>query len=98
MSLPIVFLPEARTEYDEAYDWYEAQSPGLGNAFGNRVEDVLKQVAATPEMHQMIHKDARRAVVRKFPYSVIYRLLPGQVLVIAIFHGKRNPKVWQERI
>ncbi len=33
MSLPIIFRPEARAEFDEAYDWYEGQHAGLGEKF-----------------------------------------------------------------
>lgn len=30
MSLPVVLRPEARAEFDDAFDWYEQQRPGQG--------------------------------------------------------------------
>ena len=50
MTLPIVFLPEARAEYDEAADWYEQRRPGLGNDFIAKVRSILDLVAKTPRM------------------------------------------------
>ena len=31
MSLPVVLRPEARAEFDAAFDWYEQQQAGLGD-------------------------------------------------------------------
>jgi len=98
MTLPIVFLDEARAEFDAAADWYEAKMPGLGKTFVRHVEDVLKNIGALPRMHQMIHHSVRRAVVKKFPYTILYTIEPDHILVIAVFHGKRDPSIWQGRI
>lgn len=97
MSLPVVFRPEARTEFDEAADWYEQQQAGLGIDFIACVQEVLDRIATTPEFHGVVYRDVRRAVVRRFPYSVMYRVEPGQVLVIAVFHSRRDPSIWQSR-
>lgn len=45
-----------------------------------------------------MYKDARRAVVKRFPYVVIYQEMPTEVLVISVFHTSRDPKEWQRRI
>jgi hypothetical protein len=47
VSLPISFRPEARAEFDDAYDWYEGRRPGLGEAFADQVQQVR---AATREL------------------------------------------------
>jgi hypothetical protein len=36
-------------------------------------------------------------VLHRFPYSIFYRIVSRQVVVIACFHGKRNPTVWRSR-
>lgn len=98
MTLPIFFLPEARAEFDAAANWYDAQKPGLGAAFINEVEKVLGAIAAMPRMHQIIYQAVRRAVVRRFPYTVFYQVEPDHILVVAVFHGKRDPSIWQGRV
>jgi plasmid stabilization system protein ParE len=97
MSLPITFRRAARSEFDQAHDWYEEQKTGLGDEFREQVERVLDRIAAMPEIHQVVYKDIRRAVVSRFPYSVFYRVKPDKIVVLAVFHGKRNPAIWQAR-
>ena len=97
MSLPVAFLRRAREELDEAATWYERQTPGLGQRFKDHVGEVLDRVRRTPEIHGRVYGDVRCAKVRRFPYAVYYRIEPDRVVVIAVFHGKRDPRVWQRR-
>ena len=98
MSLPVVLRQEARTEFDEAFDWYEQQRPGLGVNFVACVQDVLDRIVTTPELYPQVFEDVRRAIVWRFPYSVFYKIEPSQVVVLAVFHSRRDPKIWQARV
>lgn len=98
MSLSIVLRPAAQEEFDEAVDWYEQQSAGLGVEFLNRVEEALDRISATPEAYSIVFQEMRRIVVRKFPNLIYYRVEPEQIVVFAIFHNKREPKTWQSRV
>lgn len=97
MSLPVVLRPAARQEYDDAVDYYEAQRVGLGTRYANRVRDVLTRIGNNPKMHGIVFSDIRKAVVTKFPYCIFYRELTDRVEVIAVFHTRRDPAVWQQR-
>jgi toxin ParE1/3/4 len=97
VTLPIIFQPEARAEFDEAYDWYEGQRPGLGEIFAEHVQRVLDRIAAMPRMHAPVLGDVRKAVVARFPYCVYYREEPACVRVLSVFHTSRDPKIWQSR-
>jgi plasmid stabilization system protein ParE len=98
MKKPIVFRREAQAEFDEAFDWYSEQLAGLGLDFLDCVADVLERIGSMPESYQIVFEDVRRAVVRKFPYSVLYRIETDRIVVLAVFHSKRDPKSWQSRI
>jgi plasmid stabilization system protein ParE len=50
-----------------------------------------------PESYVIVYRDIRRAVIKRFPYAVYYRIVSSRVIVIAIFHSRRNPKSWQMR-
>lgn len=63
MSLPIVFLPEARTEFDQDANWYENRKSGLGARFTLAVNSVLERIAKNPQIHNAVLEDVRRAVV-----------------------------------
>jgi len=97
VSLPIIFRPEARAEFDEAYDWYEGQNAGLGEAFADQVQQVLDRIAAMPQMHATVLGDVRKAVVVRFPYCVYYREEASCVRVLSVFHSSRDPRIWQGR-
>ncbi|PYS55032.1 MAG: hypothetical protein DMG13_05545 [Acidobacteria bacterium] len=90
MSLPLVTRPAAAAEIETAYRWYEKEREGLGSEFLEAVEKMVKAIAEDPERFPAIRKDIRRAVLRRFPYSIFYRIVSGHVVVIACFHGKRK--------
>lgn len=97
MNYVLVFRPEVREELEEAYNWYESQQPGLGDDFLGCVDEILNRICQIPESFPVVYRDVRRAVVRRFPYVVYYRIVSSRVVVTAIFHGRREPKVWQAR-
>ncbi|MFP4009657.1 MAG: type II toxin-antitoxin system RelE/ParE family toxin [Spirulinaceae cyanobacterium] len=97
MNYALVFRPEVRDELDEAYHWYENQQPGLGDEFLKCIDEILKRVGTLPEAYPVVYRDIRRAVVKRFPYAVYYRIVSSRVIVTAIFHSGRNPKLWKGR-
>jgi plasmid stabilization system protein ParE len=94
----IAFEPE--TEYDphQAFDWYEQQRSGLGREFLEFVEEVLKRLSEMPESRAVDHRNARLALVKRFPYVVCYLVDDDAVYAMAVFLGHRDPETWRERI
>jgi plasmid stabilization system protein ParE len=97
VTLPVVLRDEAQAEFDEAFDWYEGQRAGLGVDFAARVQDVFDRISANPAIHAVVFADVRKAVVARFPYCVFYRADATRVEVIAVFHTRRDPSIWQSR-
>ena len=98
MKTPISYLLVASTELDDAIDWYEKKSSGLGSRFNDAVEALLNQIANQPNLYPVAIDDVRQAIVKKFPYTVIFRVFPDAILVIAIIHTSRDPAIWQSRV
>jgi hypothetical protein len=67
MSMPFIITPEAEQDLTEGRDWDERQKDGLGVEFVLAVGAVFERLEANPRMHQIVRKDVRRAVVRRFP-------------------------------
>jgi plasmid stabilization system protein ParE len=97
MILPIRLLPEARVDLADAVDWYERQRPGLGSRFFTQVQAVFNRIASNPQLYAPVYGPVRKASVRRFPYVVLYREEPGEVVVISVFHTARDPSIWQAR-
>ncbi|MGE5514464.1 MAG: type II toxin-antitoxin system RelE/ParE family toxin [Bacteroidota bacterium] len=94
---PVVFTPAARAEFFDAADWYEAHGDGLGARFVGDLDALISRLGEHPQQFPRVHREIRRAVLRKFPYALYFRVLPDAVQVIACFHASRNPRRWHER-
>ena len=97
MNAALRLLPATKSEFDSAIDWYERQSPGLGGEFFEEVRIVMDRIRSNPHAHPDIHNGVRKAVVRRFPYVILYSEETHEVIVIAIFHAARDPSVWRAR-
>lgn len=93
----VIIRPEAEAEIAEAYDYYETVSQGLGAAFLLAVEACLDGIERSPEMYAAIYKDVRRGLLRRFPYGIFYLVEREDIVVLACFHARRDPKQWQRR-
>ena len=95
----LIVLAAAEAETISAYDWYEAQSVGLGAEFLRAVDAVLASIQRTPALYPVVRGHTRRALLRRFPYGVFFyeREEVQEVVVVAIVHGRRHPRVWHSR-
>ena len=98
MSLPLIVREAAHEDIREAFGWYETQSPGLGAEFLRFLDECFSLVRRQPEMFPEVHRRSRMAMVRRFPYLVIYRVTPDFISVIAVMHGSRHPRRWKGRL
>ena len=92
-----ILLPPAKRDVKIAYEWYEEQRAGLGDAFLNRVEECLRNIQRSPNAFQPVANKARRAIVKQFPYVVFYRIENKLIYVYSVFHTSQDPKKWMER-
>ncbi len=97
MSVQILFRREAEADLHDAYDWYETQSQGLGEDFLLCVEAAINQVKRNPKAFQTVYRKVRRALLRRFPYGIFYTVSEQTIVVVAVFHAKRDPKRWRRR-
>jgi plasmid stabilization system protein ParE len=97
VSLQVHFRPEAETDVSEAAAWYESQKAGLGAQFLDEIAITCKSISENPEMYPIVHRGSRRAIIRKFPFGVYYRVEREGIIVFAVMHGSRHPKKWKQR-
>lgn len=92
--LDVEFHPEARDDYRDASVWYRARNPRAAERFEAEAEHLLGLVAASPMMFPLYDDEHRFAMLRRFPYSVVYRVEPDRIFVIAVAHSRRSPSYW----
>ena len=95
MSLPLRLSRAAKRDIDLAFVWYEQRKPGLGDEFLAAVEDCLETIQRHPKMYAIQTKNLRVALVGRFPYLVVYRLLHDRIRISAVVHGSRHPH-WED--
>ncbi len=97
MTIAVYVRPEAQADIEQASDWYERQRPGLGGDFLDEVLDTFDRVAENPQSYPVVHRQTRRAVIHRFPFGAFYRIEDDAIMVLAVMHGSRNPRAWQQR-
>jgi toxin ParE1/3/4 len=98
VSLPIILLPEAIQDLQDARAWYEQQRVGLGTTFAIRSASALDGICKLPELYSLVWQDVRAAPIRKHPYIIYYRVLADRVEVFAVLHARRDSAEWQGRV
>lgn len=68
----LIFHPEAVQEYEDAVSYYCGIDPPLGKRFYEAVEAALNRTASVPLQFREVTPGIRRALLRGFPYAVIF--------------------------
>lgn len=97
MSLPITFYRAASAEFIEASTWYEGKRLGLGLEFIAEIDRCVSLASKNPLQFAVVRENIRRVVANRFPYSVYFRAEKHRIVVLAVFHGNRNPAIWLAR-
>lgn len=98
MNHQLIIRPEAESEMAEAFDWYEERQPGLGLEFLQCVGAAFSNILNNPGQFPQIYRTIRRTLIRRFPYQVCFTINDRLVVILSVFHAKRDPKRWQNRI
>jgi len=88
--MKLFYTRKAATDVDIAFLWYEQQRIGLGFDFIDCLEVSLGNIQAFPEMYEKSHKDFRRCIIRRFPYSLFYTIQNDTIIVHAVLSNKSN--------
>jgi len=103
MSHRVIVLDEAEDELIEAQRWYETQRPGLGQEFRSAIDEAMERLlktpfAASPIVNVPASTGARRVLVKRFPYSIVFIDYNDDLWVVAFAHHHRRPGYWRERL
>ena len=98
MTLPVFIRQAAELDLERIEDLYDGQQLGLGHEFRDAVDAVIARIADNPLAYADRYRGARRALLRRFPYVLWYRVLESFVVVLACVHGKRDPRAIRARL
>lgn len=95
--MKIVFLPLAEQELQQAITYYEEQLKGLGRQFFNEIDYAINLIKLFPSGWHKIDGNARKCIVKRFPYLILYHVEKDQLVISAIAHQHRNPVYYLKR-
>jgi len=93
----LILRREAEQDIKDIYEWYEEQRLNLGVAFIAEVESIFKTIEYNLKLYAKVIKDVRRALCKRFPYSIYFIEARNEIVVLGVLHQRRNPAVWQSR-
>ncbi len=82
----------ALLDLEIAFDWYDTQFPGLGLEFLDCIEEKIQRILTLPEAYPVHHENFRRALVRRFPFSIFYTIEDQSIVLHAIFDNRQSPE------
>lgn len=97
MTFLVRFHAEAESELNEAVDYLNGESPGLGEIFLNDIQHAINLITDYPEVAPILKGRVRRKLLRKFPYSLAYSVVGEEIRILAVMHQHRRPFYWRHR-
>ncbi len=95
--MKLLVRPAAAADIEDAHRWYRDRGVELGIRFLAAVREAGTWILENPEAYRVFYREARRVRLRKFLYSLLYRVYPESVVVVACLHGWRDPRIWATR-
>ena len=89
--------PEAENEMIEAAAYYEAQQADLGKRFLASIQDATNSIRISPRLYPVVDLDVRRCLTKVFPFGVLFRIEPDEIVIVAVMHLARHPDYWKHR-
>jgi plasmid stabilization system protein ParE len=87
----VIYKPAAEVEVAAIFRSYEEQREGLGVEFLDELLRVEHHLGFNPALYQRVDGDMRRALLRRFPYGLLYVIDGAEVTILSCFHLHRRP-------
>jgi toxin ParE1/3/4 len=95
-------LPQAEEELYQAVVWYEDREFGVGlqliEAYELARRVIEERADRLPRLETLRTKrDIRRIFLQRFPFMIVFEVLPHEVVILAIAHFSQKPNYWAQR-
>ncbi len=100
MSYKVIVSEMTGNDIQEIAEYYEIRQKGLSRLFLLSLKDTFNLLAKSPFIYVKVYKEIRRALTKKFPYAVFYKIDEENEIIniYAVISAHRNPEFWEKRI
>lgn len=93
MNFNLIISDSAEVEVIEAFIWYEDKKIGLGEKFFEELDILFEYIISNPFLFPVKRKKIyHEAVLKKFPFVVIYVIDEMDVVILSVFKTPQNPE------
>jgi addiction module RelE/StbE family toxin len=96
--MEVIYHPQVHRDVVEVARYYQTISARLANEFEDELRATIAQATDNPLRFPQTERGFRRANLKRFPYHVLYEVLPDVIRVMLVRHHKRNPQFGLDRI
>ena len=97
LTRPVRISSLAARDLEQARNWFDQREAGLGDRFLASVEQTLERISKNADQYQIALLDLHRAPIRPFQYSLWYRVLPDESIVVAALSDRRDLSLARRR-
>ena len=91
-NLKEILTLQAEIELEKATLFYDLISIKLGDDFLLHIDECIASILQNPESYKIEFENYHQAVVKKFPFVLIYTRIESIILISSVFHTSKNPK------
>jgi toxin ParE1/3/4 len=92
MSHPIVLSADAVLDIDEAVEYYNSRSYGLGFEFADTLDSYFRKIGQLPTASAVRYNNIRVKPVDTFPYTIHFIIAEeDQVIILRVFNTNQKP-------
>jgi len=88
------FTIDALEDIRELRQWYRKRNPRLVDVIDLELRRLTTAIAQRPLSYPIVHHPYRRALLRKFPYMILFEQEENRSLVFACMHTRRGDRQW----
>jgi plasmid stabilization system protein ParE len=93
MAFTAVITNNAKSDIQEAINWYNEQQSELGKKFLEFVDEKINNLCITPGIGSIRYDEVRCTMLNVFPYIIHYSINKAkeEVIILRILHAFRKP-------
>jgi len=93
----VIYHRLARIDAIEAAQFYTSRREELGADFIEEVDRAVATIRKHPARWAIIHDDVRQFMLKRFPYSLHYRVVGDTLRVLVVKHHSQHPDYGTDR-
>jgi toxin ParE1/3/4 len=92
MAHPVVLSADAIADIDQAFEYYNSRSYGLGFELTDTLDTYFQKISRLPTASAIRYDNVRVKPVDTFPYTIHFTIEEdGSVLILRVFNTYQEP-------